>query len=151
MGDQQTLAALPEPTADERTMGLLAHLLQVFTGFIGPVVILVLKPNSPFIKFHALQSLIWQLCYTALFVGGIIVFFFSIFVVAILSGTHHTEPPAALILVIPFFWLMIFAGWIANVIFAVVYGVKANRGEWAGYPIIGKWCLPKLARSGLSS
>jgi hypothetical protein len=26
-----------------------------------------------------------------------------------------------------------------------VYGIKANRGEWAGYPIIGKWCLPKLA------
>ena len=143
---QPILNSLPVPTADERSMGLLAHLLQIFTGFIGPVVILVLKPNSAFIKFHALQSLIMQLCYTALIIGGMIIFFFSIFATAILSGTRHTEPPASLILVIPLFWLMLFASWIANVILAIVYGLKANHGEWAAYPIIGKWCLPKLAR-----
>jgi uncharacterized Tic20 family protein len=150
LADQPILHSLPEPTADERSMGLLAHILQVFTGFIGPLIILVLKPNSAFIKFHALQSLIWQLCYTALFIGGIIFFFFSIFAAALLSGTRHSEPPAALILVIPVFWLGIFACWITNVIFGVVYGLRANRGEWAGYPIIGKWCLPKLAPSPLA-
>lgn len=135
--------SFPGPTADERSMGLLVHLLHSFTGFIGPLVILVLKPNSAFIKFHALQSLIWQICYMALFLGGILFFFFSIFAAAVLTATRHPEPPAALILVIPVFWLGIFGGWITNLIFGVVYGLKAYRGEWAGYPIIGKWCLPK--------
>src|SRR6266480_6597835 len=37
--------------------------------------------------------------------------------------------------------------WIADVILGVVYGIKANRGEWAGYPIIGRWCIPKLVPS----
>ena len=43
----------------------------------------------------------------------------------------------------PFFWLFWMLGWVANVILGIVYGIKANRGEWAGYPIIGNWCLPK--------
>ena len=34
-------------------------------------------------------------------------------------------------------------GWIANVILGVVCGIRANRGEWAAYPIIGNMCLPK--------
>jgi hypothetical protein len=36
-------------------------------------------------------------------------------------------------------------GWIVNVILGIVYGIKANRGEWAAYPIIGQWFLPKDA------
>ena len=68
MGTQQpALTALPPPTQDERTMAFLAHLLQVFTGFIGPLIIFCVKQDSRFVKFHALQSLVWQLCYMALF------------------------------------------------------------------------------------
>jgi hypothetical protein len=33
---------------------------------------------------------------------------------------------------------------VANLTLGIVYGIKANRGEWATYPIIGKWLLPKL-------
>jgi uncharacterized membrane protein len=29
-------------------------------------------------------------------------------------------------------------GWIVNVILGIVCGIKANRGEWAAYPIIGQ-------------
>ena len=148
MADGSILTSLPVPTQDERTMAFLAHLLQVFTGFIAPLVIYCVKQDSRFVKFHALQSLIWQLCYMALFIGGMIIFFFSVFATMFNTahGGHNTnQPPPAFLLVFPFFWLFWILGWVANVILGIMYGIKANRGEWASYPIIGKWCLPKLA------
>lgn len=147
MADQATLSALPVATQDERTMAFLAHLLQVFTGFIAPLVIFCVKQDSKFVKFHALQSLIWQLCYMALFIGGFFLFFFSFFFTAIHGAQGGHSPnnvPPAIFLIFPFFWLFWILGWVANVILGVVYGIKANRGEWAGYPIIGKLCMPKI-------
>ena len=147
MADQAILTDLPEPMQDERSMAFLAHLLQVFTGFIAPLIIYCVKQDSRFVKFHALQSLIWQLCYMALFFGGMIIFIFATFatVFSSASGGHALNgPPPAFIFVFPFFWLFWGLGWVANVILGIVYGIKANHGEWAGYPIIGKWCLPRL-------
>lgn len=149
MADQPELASLPQPTQDERSMAFLAHLLQVFTGFIAPLIIFCVKQDSRFVKFHALQSLIWQLCYMALFFGGFFLFFISIFATVFhnASGPHTPNgPPPVFFFFFPFFWLFAMLGWVANVILAVMYGIKANRGEWAGYPIIGKWCLGKIAR-----
>jgi uncharacterized membrane protein len=146
MADQPILTSLPVPTQDERTMAFLAHLLQVFTGFIAPLVIFCVKQNSRFVKFHALQSLIWQLCYMAILFGVMMIFFFSIFATVFhaASGGHTPNaPPPTFIFFFPFLWLFWLLGWVANVILGIMYGIKANRGEWAGYPIIGNWCLPK--------
>lgn len=148
MADQAVLTSLPVPTQDERTMAFLAHLLQVFTGFIAPLIIFCVKQDSRFVKFHALQSLIWQLCYMAIFIGGMIFFFFSIFATAFSSihgGHSSNQAPPAFVFLFPFFWLFWLAGWVANLVVGIMYGVKANRGEWAVYPIIGKWCMPKFA------
>jgi uncharacterized Tic20 family protein len=138
--------ALPVPTQDERTMGFLAHLLQIFTGFIGPLVILIIKNNSPFVKFHALQALIWQICYMVLFICAFALFFLTVFTAAFhdLSQPHGQNTPPTFILFFPLLWLFAMAGWVTNVILGVVYGIKANRGEWAAYPLIGRWCLPKV-------
>jgi uncharacterized protein len=148
VADQPILTSLPVPTQDERTMAFLAHLLQVFTGFIAPLVIYCVKQDSRFVKFHALQCLIWQLCYMVVLIAGMMIFFFSIFA-TVLGSTHggHTanQPPPTIFFVFPFFWLFWMLGWVANIILGIMYGIKANRGEWAAYPIIGKWCLPKLA------
>lgn len=152
MVDQPVVPSLAVPTEDERSLALLSHLLQVFTGFIGPVVIYCIKQNSRFVRFHALQCLIWQLCYSAVCVAGVILFFFFIFVIAIVaaaSGHAGSTPPSTLILIIPIFWLTALAGWVTNLVIAIRYGIRANRGEWAAYPIIGKWCLPK-ATPGIS-
>ncbi|MGB6498202.1 MAG: DUF4870 domain-containing protein [Candidatus Acidiferrum sp.] len=150
MADQSVLTSLSVPTQDERTMAFLAHLLQVFTGFIAPLIIYCVKQDSRFVKFHALQSLIWQLCYMAIFIGGMIFFFFSMFATAFSAahgGHSSNQAPPTFIFLFPFFWLFWLAGWVANLVVGIVYGIKANRGEWAGYPIIGKWCMPKLAAS----
>jgi uncharacterized membrane protein len=98
------------------------------------------------VKFHALQSLIWQLCYMALLFGAMIFFFFSIFATVFHGASvGHTPnaPPPTFIFFFPLLWLFWLLGWVANVVLGIMYGIKANRGEWAGYPIIGKWCLPK--------
>lgn len=148
MADQPALPYLPTPTPDERTMAFLAHLLQVFTGFIAPLVIYCVKQDSRFVKFHALQSLIWQLCYMVVVVGGMIIFFVSMFAsIATATGSGHpsSEPPPMFIIFIPLIWGLAMFGWVANLVLGIMYGIKANRGEWAGYPIIGKWCMPKLA------
>ena len=148
MADQPLPSYLPAPTPDERTMAFLAHLLQVFTGFIAPLVIYCVKQDSRFVKFHALQSLIWQLCYMVVVFGGMIIFFVSMFAtVATATAGGHTsnEPPVAFFLVVPLIWGLAMLGWVANLVLGIMYGIKANRGEWAGYPIIGKWCMPKLA------
>jgi uncharacterized membrane protein len=157
VADQPVLASLPEPTQDERTMAFVGHLLQIFTGFMGPLVILVIKQNSAFVKFHALQALIWQLCYMALFLGCFTLFFFAAFVGVFheISRPHNPSTLPAFFLFFsflffPLLWLFAIGGWIANVILGLVYGIKANRGEWAGYPIIGRWCIPKLVPGAAS-
>jgi len=147
VGNLPVLASLPEPTQDERSMAFLAHLLQVFAGFIAPLIIFCIRQKSQFVKFHALQSLIWQLCYMVMIFCGFFVFFVSIFagIVFSTSGGHSSGTPPMFLLFFPFFWLFAMLGWVANMAMGIMYGIKANRGEWAGYPIIGKWCLDKLA------
>jgi uncharacterized membrane protein len=51
---------LPVPTSDECTLALLAHVLQVIAWFIAPLIIFLMRRQSRFVAFHALQALIWQ-------------------------------------------------------------------------------------------
>lgn len=39
--------------------------------------------------------------------------------------------------------VLMMGGWMVHVILGMVYGIKANGGEWAAYPLIGQWSLPK--------
>jgi uncharacterized protein len=143
-----------EPTKDECTMAMLAHLLQVFSGFIGPLVIFIVKQDSKFVKYHALQSLIWQAAYLILGFGAMAVFFVSMF--STIAHTPHGiphqpgEPPPAFIFFIPLIWLFWGGGWVINLILGIVYSIKANRGEWAGYPIIGRLLLREYNPAALS-
>jgi uncharacterized protein len=146
LSEQQSISSLPAPTQDECTMAFLAHLLQVFTGFIGPLIVYCIKQDSRFVKFHALQTLIWQVCYMVFVFGGMIFFFFAIFATVFhsaSSGHAANQPPASFFLFFPLLWLIVMFGWVANLIIGIMYGIKASRGEWAMYPVIGKWSLPK--------
>jgi len=149
MASQAGVAGLEAPTEDERTMAMLAHLLMAFTGFIGPLVIFCVKQNSRFVRFHSLQALIWCVIY----LGLSFVFMAAFFVVMMTSLIHnppqpHSQVPPAFVYVFPFIWLGFMGGWVVNVILGVVYAIKANRGEWATYPVYGKWLLPGQEQSG---
>ena len=125
-------------TQDDRTMGTLAHLLQLVTAWMGPLVIFFVKRDSPFVKFHALQALILQVCLMAFWIAGVVVFMVSMFAtVAQSGGSTHNAPPPAVFFLFPVFWVVGMSTWLVVLALAIVYGIKAGRGEWAGYPVIG--------------
>jgi hypothetical protein len=45
------------PSPDERTMAMLAELLQLFSWMIGPLILFLVKRDSAFVRFHALQAM----------------------------------------------------------------------------------------------
>jgi uncharacterized membrane protein len=147
LGSNPMPIVLPEPTSDERTMALMAHLLQAFSGFIGPLVIFLVRPQSRFVKFHALQCLIWQAFYTLLVIAVVGALGIGIFT-SVLNGTAlagSQGPPPTFLYFLPLVGLMMMGGWAMNLILGIVYGVKAHRGEWAAYPLIGNWLRRKYA------
>jgi uncharacterized Tic20 family protein len=131
------------PTQDEKTMGLFAHLLQLFGGWIGPLVIFLIKRESRFVSFHALQALLLQLVHVIGMIVFVVIAMLVIFATVVSSAVHqppgHPDPPVAFFLMIPFIWLVAGGSWIVILVAAVLYGVKASRGEWAEYPVLGRW------------
>lgn len=50
------------PTQDEKTLGLLAHVITFISAFLGPLIIfLVKKDESEFVSHHAKESLNFQI------------------------------------------------------------------------------------------
>ena len=70
----ETAPAAPatgEVSKDDKTMGMLCHLLAIFTGFLGPLILLLVKGNeSEFIKDQAKEALNFQITFI---LGAIIV------------------------------------------------------------------------------
>jgi len=128
------------PTQDERMMATLAHALQIFFSWIAPLIVFLTHRNSRFVSFHALQALLLQIfqviVIVVFFVGWFILMFTTLFVSG--AGKHPGNPPVGLFLVFPFLWLLLMGTWITVFITVMVYAVKANRGEWAEYPVLGK-------------
>ena len=127
-----------ETTQDERTMATLAHFLQIVCSWIAPLIIFLVKRDSPFVRFHALQALILQICLAILWIVGIVIFMVTMAATISTSGaTIHNQPPPAVFFVFPIFWVVGMSAWLVVLIVAVVYGIKAGRGEWAAYPVMG--------------
>jgi len=130
------------PTEDERTFAMLAHVLQFFAGFIPPLVIYLVKRNSRFVAFHALQALLWQITYFVIIMLGMMTMFASMFGVIAHqahSGAANGAPPVGFFVGFGAFWLIFLAGWIVNLFLAIYFGIKSYHGEWAAYPILGRW------------
>src|SRR5215469_4194246 len=90
-------------TQDEHTMAVLAHVLQVVGSWIAPLVIFLLRPNSKFVRFHALQALLLQLLFL-LFWGCVMVAYFA-FLFAFVGRMQHgskevADFPSAIVVVI---------------------------------------------------
>jgi uncharacterized Tic20 family protein len=102
----------PTPTQDDKTMGMLAHLLGIFLGFIGPLIIwLIKKDQSPFVDDQGKESLNFQIM---LMIGYVI-------------GTV-TSALCIGFLIIP-------AVWIFGIIFSVIAALKAKDGIAYRYPV----------------
>jgi uncharacterized membrane protein len=97
---------------DDKTMAMLAELLPIVTGFLGPLVIwLIKKDQSKFVAFHAMQALFFHLAL------NVVMFVLGITIILALAA------PAV---------------WLVGIIFSVIAGLAANRGEWYELPVVGK-------------
>ena len=97
----------------QRTMALVAHILGIFTGFIGALIIwLVNKDDSskPFVVDQSKEALNFQITVA-------IAYIISSILVVVLIGT-----------------LMLAAVWVANLVLCILAAVKANNGEAYRYP-----------------
>ena len=121
-------------------MATLAHALQVVGWWIAPLIIFAVKRDSRFVAFHALQALLLQVAILVLWVLGMIGFFATMFATIPFNtgSTPPNGPPTAFFFFFPVFWLLGMGGWILVLVLAIVYAIKAGRGEWANYPIFGK-------------
>lgn len=101
----------PEAPAGDRSLPVLAHILALLTGFIGPLIVLLATQDAE-ARAHARRALNWQI--------SLILYLFVSFLLAfVLIG-------------IP---LMIALS-VCNFIFCIVAAVKAGSGILWDYPMI---------------
>lgn len=131
-----------ELSQDEKAFAGLAHALMISTWWIGPLIIYLTKRESRFVSFHSLQALFWQIVFTLLYAAGMVAFFAAMFstVLSMPQGKTPEPPrfPAALFFVFPLFWLTVMGGFAISMTLGIIYCLKAMRGQWAGYPLIGR-------------
>jgi uncharacterized membrane protein len=137
--DQPTQVSWIDTTPDERTMATLAHALQLIGSWIAPLIIFLIRRRSRFVSFHALQALLLQIIHTIVVVVLMVLWFTTIFATVFhqTSGKPPQFPPALLIL-IPLVWLCFMGLWVGTLVIAILYAIKAGRGEWADYPVLGR-------------
>lgn len=137
--DQPTQVNWLDTTPDERTMATLAHALQLIGSWIAPLIIFLIRRRSRFVSFHALQALLLQIIHTIIVLILMTLWFTTIFTIVFhQTGGKPPEFPPALLVFVPLVWLGFMGLWIGTLIIAILYAIKAGRGEWADYPVIGK-------------
>jgi uncharacterized membrane protein len=126
------------PAQDERTFATLAHALQLPGWWIAPLIILLTKKESRFVKFHATQALLLQCLHAMVSVTTVVVFFAVMIGSIARAGAQKAEPPAALFAFMPLMWLAMFGMYVLILVLSIVYAIKAGKGEWAEYPVLGR-------------
>lgn len=102
------------PTSDEKTLGILAHILTFVASFIPPLVIyLVKKDESAFVAAHAKESLNFQI---------------TVFLAAMVC-----VPLIFVLIGIP---LIIILG-LLSIVWRIIATIKASEGKLYKYP----YCL----------
>jgi len=100
-----------EENKDARNMAMLCYILAIFTGFIGPLIIWLLKKNEqPFVDDQGKEVLNW-----------IITVFLALIACLILI----------VIVIGPFLMPIV---WIANVVFLIIGALKAKDGIRYRFP-----------------
>lgn len=120
---QQAAPQLQPPGGEQRIWAVLAHLLAVpgnalGLGWVGPLVIWVkCRRMGPFVTFHALQALLFQLAWTAVV--------YALVRLDFLLG-HVLFYPIVIAGLLPVAW-------------NVMVAIHAHQGEWYQYPYVGQW------------
>lgn len=141
----------PEPvplsSSSARNWAMVSHLsilLNLFTGFLGPIVALIIylvyKDRSRYVAYQAMQSFVFQLVF---FVGAgalaAILWVITIPLMLLIIGCC-LAPIAVLVSVIPF----------AAVVYGVVGGIQTAQGDDFRYWLVSDWVMPQEGSPGPS-
>ncbi len=139
-------------TSEERLMAMLSHLSLLFGGIILPIIFWATqKDKSRFIRYHALQSIFFQIAYVVLLVLLIVAFaLFAIFFglgLGILTANTTSDPAAFPILIVLFvvlFYAAIFIFAFGLMGYSIYLAVKSYQGSYIKIPIIGNIIYKKV-------
>jgi uncharacterized protein len=120
-------------------MAVLSHALQVVGGWIPPLIIFFVKRQSRFVSFHSLQVLFLELVYLVVTMFMTTFWIAGIALAVIYTRGNNNSLPPALFLAFPIFWLGWMMVFVTKIVAAVIYSIKAGRGEWAEIPLVGGW------------
>lgn len=146
---QVTATTGPKPLSadDERTWSMLAHLsvlLNLITGFLGPVAALVIylvyKDRSRYVAYQSMQSFIFQLIWWV-GAGALAAILWTI------SGILAVVLIGCLLMPIALFFSFVP---IAALIYGVVGAVQCNQGRDFRYWLIGDWVRGELEPDDVS-
>lgn len=141
----QSMPAQALSSAEERTWSTLAHLsvlLNLITGFAGPIAALVIyliyKDRSRKVAYHALQAMIFQLIW---WYGGGLLIGAMWAVVGVLSAIliGIVLIPLAVVMT-----LVLVALPIGAVIYGIVGAIQVNQGQDFKYWLVGDWVRSTL-------
>jgi hypothetical protein len=140
-----SIPAQPLSPAEERTWSLLAHLsvlLNLVTGFAGPIAALVIyliyKDRSHKVAYHALQAMIFQLIWW--YGGGLLIGVMWATVGAlsvILIGIILI--PIAILMTLLLALLPVGA-----VVYGIIGAIQVNQGQDFKYWLVGNWVRSTL-------
>jgi len=102
----------PAPTQDDRNLAMLAHILGIFTSFLGPLIVwLVRKDHSPFVDDQGKEALNFQL---TLMIGYVI------------------SAVTTVICIGPFIAIGLS---VIAIVFGIMAAVAASKGDAYRYPV----------------
>lgn len=108
---QPAAAPMGAPSSEERTMALLCHLLGLFTSFVGPLILwLIKKDESKFVDDQGKEALNFQI---------------TVLIASAIGG---------LTTMICIGFLILAAVWIADIVLCILAAVDANKGKAYRYP-----------------
>lgn len=100
------------PSKDECNIAMLAHLLGIFTGFLGALIIWIMKKDdSAYISEQAKEALNFQITITIGYVIASVLVFF----------------------LIGFFFIPVLL--ILNLLFCIIAAIAASKGQGYRYPL----------------
>jgi uncharacterized Tic20 family protein len=114
----QTLDTISE---DDRTMGMLIHLLAILTGFIGVLILwLIKKDESRFIDYHGKEALNFMI--------SLLIYSLGLMALTIVVGVLTLG--LGFFILFPVYFILI----IGSLVLEIMACLAAYRGEWHRYP-----------------
>lgn len=116
--------------ANDRTMGLLAHLLAMLAGIIGVAIFYaVTKERSQFVRHHATEALNFSI--TLMIVSFVLPFGLMALMFGGLAVLGEGAAFGGFFLIFPLMLVLVLVAWVLP----IMAMMAANRSEWYRYPV----------------